>query len=159
VITHLNCTREGPGSNLDLETHYPKFYSWFLQFNSGIILRIMPRPLPSSSLHICYSVLLSHSVLYCLELLKQICRNYESSVRAFSYFLLQFGWSTCYPTKCYVSTYLSMALKPFVGPWPLFGFLIFYTAGGNPWTGDQPVARSLLKHRYACIESDSNPRS
>jgi hypothetical protein len=28
----------------------------------------------------------------------------------------------------YLSIYLPMALRPFVGPWPLFSFLIFYTA-------------------------------
>jgi hypothetical protein len=26
----------------------------------------------------------------------------------------------------YLSTYRSIALQPFVGPWPLFSFLIFY---------------------------------
>jgi hypothetical protein len=35
-----------------------------------------------------------------------------------------------------------MALQPFVGPWPLFSFLILYTVGTTPWTGDQPFARS-----------------
>jgi hypothetical protein len=40
-----------------------------------------------------------------------------------------------------------MALQPFVEPWPLFSFLILYTVGGTPWTGDQPVARLLPIHR------------
>jgi hypothetical protein len=40
-----------------------------------------------------------------------------------------------------------MALLPFVGPWPLFSFLIFYTDGRTPWTGDQPVARPLPTRR------------
>jgi hypothetical protein len=32
-----------------------------------------------------------------------------------------------------------MALQPFVGPWPFFfSFLILYTVGRTPWTGDQP---------------------
>jgi hypothetical protein len=31
-----------------------------------------------------------------------------------------------------------MALQPFVGHWPLFSFLIFYTVGRTPWTSDQP---------------------
>jgi hypothetical protein len=39
--------------------------------------------------------------------------------------------------------YLPMALQPFVGPWPLFSFLILYTFGRTPWTRDQPVARPL----------------
>jgi hypothetical protein len=42
-----------------------------------------------------------------------------------------------------IRIYLSMALQPFVGPWPLFSFLILYTSGRTPWMGDQPVARPL----------------
>jgi hypothetical protein len=63
-----------------------------------------------------------------------------------------------------------MALQPFVGPWPLFSFLIFYTVGMTPWTGDQHIARPLsaytgqqkhriYAHRYQCLEWNSNPRS
>jgi hypothetical protein len=40
-----------------------------------------------------------------------------------------------------------MALQSFVGPWPLFSFLIYYTVGRTPWMGDQPVARPLPSHR------------
>jgi hypothetical protein len=40
-----------------------------------------------------------------------------------------------------------MALQSFVGPWPLFSFLIVFTVGRTPWTGDQPVARPLRIHR------------
>jgi hypothetical protein len=43
--------------------------------------------------------------------------------------------------------YLSMALQPFVAPWPLFQVLDLYTVGRTPWTGDQPVARKLPTHR------------
>jgi hypothetical protein len=39
-----------------------------------------------------------------------------------------------------------MALQPFVGPWPLFSFLIIYTVGRTPYTGDQAVARPLPIH-------------
>jgi hypothetical protein len=64
-----------------------------------------------------------------------------------------------------------MALQPFVGPWPLFSFLILYTGGRIPWTGGQPVAKPLPTHRttqtqnkrtqyrHPCLEWDSNPRS
>jgi hypothetical protein len=56
--------------------------------------------------------------------------------------------------------YLSMALQSFVRPWPLFNFLILYTVGRIPWTGDQPVAHTEQhKHRYPCLEWDSHPRS
>jgi hypothetical protein len=43
----------------------------------------------------------------------------------------------------HLSIYLSMALQHFVGPWSLFSFLIIYTVGKTPWTGDQPVAMPL----------------
>jgi hypothetical protein len=48
--------------------------------------------------------------------------------------------------------------KSFVGPWPLFfSFLILYTFGRTPLTGDQPVARPLPTHRinahrHPCLE-------
>jgi hypothetical protein len=42
-----------------------------------------------------------------------------------------------------------MTLQPFVGPCLFFSFLIFYTVGRTPWTGDQPVARPLPAHRTA----------
>jgi hypothetical protein len=42
----------------------------------------------------------------------------------------------------------SMALQPFVGPWPLLQFRnLFYTDGRTPWTSNQPVARPLPTHR------------
>jgi hypothetical protein len=46
----------------------------------------------------------------------------------------------------YPSIHLSMALKLFVGPWPLFSFLILYTVGRTPWTEDQCVPRPLYLH-------------
>jgi hypothetical protein len=52
--------------------------------------------------------------------------------------------------------YLSMALQPFAGPWPLFHFLDFYKVGRTPWTGDQPVARPLPIHR---TEQTQNKRT
>jgi hypothetical protein len=39
--------------------------------------------------------------------------------------------------------YLSMALQPFVRSFTLFSFLILYTVGRTPWTGDQLVAKPL----------------
>jgi hypothetical protein len=42
----------------------------------------------------------------------------------------------------------SMALQPFVGPWPLLQFHnIFYTDGRTFRTSDQPVTRPLPTHR------------
>jgi hypothetical protein len=53
----------------------------------------------------------------------------------------------------YLSIYLSVALQPFVGAWPLFQFLDFYTVGRTPWTADQSVARPLPAHRTAQIQN------
>jgi hypothetical protein len=45
-----------------------------------------------------------------------------------------------------------MALQHFVGR--IFSFLIFYTVGRTPWTGDQPVARPLPAHRIAQTQNE-----
>jgi hypothetical protein len=47
--------------------------------------------------------------------------------------------SVCLPT--YLWLYSSC------GPWPPFQFLNLHTVGRTPWTGDQPVAKSLPTHR------------
>jgi hypothetical protein len=74
----------------------------------------------------------------------------------------------------------SMALQPFVGPWPLLQFRnLFYIDGRTPWKRDQPVAWTLPTHRttqtqnkrthththththtqrHPCLEWDSNTR-
>jgi hypothetical protein len=42
----------------------------------------------------------------------------------------------------------SMALQPFVGPWPLLRFHnLFYADGRTPWMSDQLIARPLPAHR------------
>jgi hypothetical protein len=51
-----------------------------------------------------------------------------------------------------------------------FSFLILYTVGRTPWTGDQSAGRPVTTHRtqtqnkrthyrHPCLEWDSNPRS
>jgi hypothetical protein len=40
----------------------------------------------------------------------------------------------------------AVALQSYVGLCPLFSFLMFYTVGKTPWTGDQRVARPLPTH-------------
>jgi hypothetical protein len=42
--------------------------------------------------------------------------------------------------------YLFMALQSYVGPWLFFSFVILYTVGRIPRTGNQPVARLLPTH-------------
>jgi hypothetical protein len=74
----------------------------------------------------------------------------------------------------YLSVYLSIYLSIYDSTVLLldlgrfFSFLILYTVGRTPWTGNQPVARPLPKHRitqaqnkrgYPRLEWDSNPRS
>jgi hypothetical protein len=73
----------------------------------------------------------------------------------------------------YLSIYLPVCLwlcSPSLDLGRFFSFLTLYTVGKTPWTGDQPVARSLptyrttqtqnkRTHRYPCLEWDSNPRS
>jgi hypothetical protein len=69
-----------------------------------------------------------------------------------------------------LSICLSLDLQPFADLVRLLSFLIFYTAGRTPWTGDQPVARPLPAHnglqkhringhRHSCLKYDSNPRT
>jgi hypothetical protein len=50
--------------------------------------------------------------------------------------------------------YSTMALQPFIGPWPLLLFRsLFYTDGRTPWTGDQPAARPLPTHRTTLTDN------
>jgi hypothetical protein len=48
----------------------------------------------------------------------------------------------------YYSIYLWL-YSPLLGLGRFFGFLIFYTVGRTPWTGDQHVAGPLPAHRTA----------
>jgi hypothetical protein len=51
-----------------------------------------------------------------------------------------------------LSIYLSVALQPFVGPWPLFQFLILYKVGRTPWMRNQSVSRPLPTYRITQTE-------
>jgi hypothetical protein len=50
----------------------------------------------------------------------------------------------CLSVCIYISSY-----SPLVDLGSFFSFLIFYTVGRTPWTGDQPVAKPLSAHRTA----------
>jgi hypothetical protein len=52
-----------------------------------------------------------------------------------------------------------MALQPSAGPQPLFSFLILYTFGRIPWTGDQPVARPLSIYRTKQTQNNQKQTS
>jgi hypothetical protein len=48
----------------------------------------------------------------------------------------------------YPPIYPSMALQPFVGLWPLFSFLIFYTVSRTSWTGWGRVSPSQGRYLH-----------
>jgi hypothetical protein len=52
-----------------------------------------------------------------------------------------------WPNKWYTVYTLNLWLYSPCGPWSLFQILNLYTVGRTPWTGDQPIARSLPTHR------------
>jgi hypothetical protein len=57
-------------------------------------------------------------------------------------------------TKRNTTIYVPMILRPFLlGPGRFFSFLILYTAGRTPWTGDQPIARPLFTQRTTQTQS------
>jgi hypothetical protein len=49
--------------------------------------------------------------------------------------------------------------SPLLGLGSFFSFLIFYTVGRTPWTGDQPVERPLPAHRTAQTQNKSTQTS
>jgi hypothetical protein len=67
-------------------------------------------------------------------------------------------------TFLYSSIHPSMALQPFLGPWPRSQFRNA-TVGRTPWTGDQAATYTqdstnrINAHRHPCREWDSYPRS
>jgi hypothetical protein len=76
-----------------------------------------------------------------LQLVQRI--NYDSLV-------IQWRWSAVYVRSVCLSIYLfiyGFTVSPFFDLGRFFSFLIFYTVGRTPWTGDQPVARPLPAHR------------
>jgi hypothetical protein len=58
-----------------------------------------------------------------------------------------------------VSVYLSMVLQPFVGPWLVFSFLIFYTVCRVLLTGNQIVAGPLSTHMSAQTQTERTQAS
>jgi hypothetical protein len=121
---------------------------WFAFLTAFLCKHLMLiSPLPSS--------------VYTFELMQEACkhwpvywfatRNNECS-------------SSCIWLVPAIGIYLCMALQPFCRTLAAFQFLNPYTAGVNPWTGDQPVARPLHTHRINAhrqpyLEWDSKPWS
>lgn len=52
-----------------------------------------------------------------------------------------------------------MALQPFVGPWPLFSFVILYAVGMTPWTGISPSRRCHFVYNKSHIAWNWNQAS
>jgi hypothetical protein len=89
--------------------------------------------------------------------MKFIC--YFATITAFLFY-------ECYFSFIFIHRWLFSSL---LGPGLFFSFLILYTIGRTPWTGDQPVAMQLPTYRTTQTEDkrtqtsmpwwDSNPRS
>jgi hypothetical protein len=76
-------------------------------------------------------------------------------------------WTQPHPTS---RNYLSMAPRPFVGPWPLFQFLHHFTQSvgflGRGISSSQDIylptaghKHGINTHRHPCLKWHSNPRS
>jgi hypothetical protein len=88
--------------------------------------------------------------VYCATIHSMYTHYLSTSKRYHNYSVPLFMKLACYST--------SKVKNIFIHPWlysPLpdlgrfFSFIILYTVGRNPWTGDQPIARSLPTHRTA----------
>jgi hypothetical protein len=101
----------------------------------------------SICISICLSVYLSVCLSVCLSIYLSIYLSICLSVCLCMYVCICMYLSVC--LCMYVCIYVCIYLLLFVGPWPLFSFLLFYTVGSTPRTGDQPVARPLPAHRTA----------
>jgi hypothetical protein len=119
-----------------------------LFFLRSLLLFILPFPLPPHSLYPSYLPLFSLPVT-----------------------IPPFSFSNVH--SLYSLSFFSLSLwlySPFDLARFFFNFLILYTVGRTPWTGDRPVARPLhihrttqtqnkRIHRHPSLEWDSNPRS
>jgi hypothetical protein len=63
----------------------------------------------------------------------------------------------CLDSVGYTSIHLWL-LSPLLDLGRFFSFLILYTVGGTPWTGDQPDARLLPTHRTAQTQNKRTQR-
>jgi hypothetical protein len=89
---------------------------------------------------------LSNKIIIIIKFL--LCWNQE--VHLYLSIYLSSCLSVCLSSclSIYPSIYLWL-YSPLLGLGRFFSFLIFYTVGRTPWTGDQPVARPLPAHRRA----------
>jgi hypothetical protein len=107
------------------------------KFDYGVDNR-PPQGSTLSQLNLCH-ILISHFITTHFKLATPRCTKRSDSCRLFN----------CIPVRIsHLSIHSSMALRLFVGPWPLLQFCnLFYTDGRTPWTGDEPVARSISTDR------------
>jgi hypothetical protein len=89
-----------------------------------------------------------------------VFRRFPQPLQASSWIECRLGhrWFFYNPSQFvfHSSTYLPMALQPFVGPWLFVFFLNFYTVDRSFLTGDHPIARSLPAYR---TEQKKNKRT
>jgi hypothetical protein len=101
--------------------------------------------LPYISLLLPYKLAQALTPLSCIR--EMACSNLGRNTENPDWFC---SWFSSVPPSKFRDSFIhsSMALYPFVGPWPLLQFRnLFYTDGRTPWTSDQPVARPLPTHR------------
>jgi hypothetical protein len=78
----------------------------------------------------------------------------------------QIGYSCAHPCSfqfvVYLSIYLSMALQPFVGPWPLFQFLDLFTQSvrllGRESSPSQGRYLHIEQHKHGKTHTDIMPQ-
>jgi hypothetical protein len=87
-------------------------------------------------------------LIFCVEMLYRLCNIYPTYKK-------RLRCNICNSVHVpYSFIHSSMALQPFVGPWPLLQFRNhFYTDGKTAWTSDQPMARPLLTYRTTQIQN------
>jgi hypothetical protein len=78
------------------------------------------------------------------------CRGWRIQTACSMFLLMLWSWfcarsGAVVLVVCFIHS--SMALQPFIGPGRFSSFVILYTIGRTPWTGDQPITRSLPTHR------------
>jgi hypothetical protein len=78
------------------------------------------------------------------------------------FFPMKATWRNPPHSTYVVSIYLSIYLwlyNPLLDLGRLFSFLILYTVGRTPWTGDQPIVRPLPTHRTTQTQNKSTQTS
>jgi hypothetical protein len=115
--------RKLPGLDLARDTGYPDVHRGFLQYPLVNIWVVT-----SNRLQVTISVILSKKCV-CFATLFSDKNEYTVSFLLSSFMYNLFN---NYFSICETVFYSLLVLQSFVGPWPLFQFLILYTVGTTP---------------------------